>query len=97
MSNTGKIYLKHFSIRPGGIQREDSSVSAEAFRDDILLPALTLHDTIEVDVDVPFGVASNFLYHSIGRLVDFGIDVNRVKIISSDPSIIYEINEYWGK
>ena len=58
-----------FSRYPIGRYRTDAEASAEAFRDDLLAPALRDHDRVRVDLDGAAGYPSSWLEESFGGLV----------------------------
>ena len=70
-----KISIAHdFSPSPRGRARRDGPVSGEAFRDDVLLPALKRAEregdlvTVSLD-DIPTGPSPSFLHEAFGGLV----------------------------
>jgi hypothetical protein len=64
---------KDFSRYPAGRSRRDGKFSAEAFREDQLVPALRkaqqTGDTVTVVLDGVFGYSSSFLEETFGGLV----------------------------
>lgn len=58
-----------FTDMPSGRYREDSSDSAEEFRDDILVPLLREHDIIVLDLRDVYGYPSSFLEEAFGGLI----------------------------
>lgn len=58
-----------FSRHPIGRYRTDAKASAEAFRDDLLAPALRDHDRVRVELDGAAGYPSSWLEESFGGLV----------------------------
>lgn len=58
-----------FSVTPAGRYRTDGPHSGEAFRDDVLLPALNAYDSVTVDMNGTLGFGSSFLEEAFGGLV----------------------------
>lgn len=91
---------KDFTRWPAGRYRVDGPFSGEVFRDDLLLPALTEAETVEVDLDGTRGYGSSFLEEAFGGLVRLGRFTSeqllkRLRIISNeDPSLTQEIQSY---
>ena len=89
-----------FSPFPSGRFRADGNFSGEAFRDDILAPALRSVDRVEVNLDGTMGFGSSFLEEAFGGLVTscgFTSDdlASRLSFISSnDRPLISECREY---
>lgn len=88
-----------FSRYPAGRHRTDGPWSGEAFRHDLLAPAL--HEgTVEVDLDGTLGYGSSFLEEAFGGLVR--VEGFRLSVLesmlrlscASDPSIVTEAWEY---
>ncbi|WP_429067075.1 STAS-like domain-containing protein [Aeromonas bestiarum] len=94
------IFVKDFSVFPGPRTKELGENSGEAFRDDILIPAIRSHGQVCVDLDGVFGYGSSFLEEVFGGLVRAGVSVEEVESVSQnlisndDPSILVEIREY---
>jgi len=63
------IYLKDFSSFPAGRKISDGPFSAEAFRTQILVPALREKGMVCVCLDDTMGIASSFLEELFGGLV----------------------------
>lgn len=55
---------RDFSPLPFGRYRKDGRFSGEAFRDDLLIPALKEHGRIMVDLDGAKGLGSSFLHEA---------------------------------
>jgi len=90
---------KDFSPFPAGRFRIDGKYSAEAFRDDILIPAIENNDVICIDFNGGFGYASNFLEEVFGGLIRSGYTkeklLKQLQFISKDdPSLISEVLSY---
>lgn len=58
-----------FSEYPAGRYRADGDFSGEVFREDILVPLLSKHDLVEIDLDGAMGYGSSFLEEAFGGLV----------------------------
>ena len=58
-----------FSKFPGGRYRSDGSYSGEAFREDILLPAISSNEVVQIILDDVKGYGSSFLEEAFGGLV----------------------------
>ena len=89
---------KDFSAYPGGRFRDDGDHSGEAFREDILVPALQESDHLIVDLDDTEGFGSSFLNEAFGGLVRQGHFTtealhDRLSFVSEDTA--YE-KEIWG-
>ncbi|WP_417840416.1 STAS-like domain-containing protein [Terasakiella sp.] len=61
-----------FTTTPAGRYRQDGDFSGEAFRDDILVPALKASDIVKVVLDGTRGYGSSFLEETFGGLVRKG-------------------------
>ncbi|HHQ4463558.1 TPA: STAS-like domain-containing protein [Aeromonas veronii] len=94
------IFVKDFSVFPGPRTKELGENSGEAFRDDILIPAIRQHGQVCVNLDGVFGYGSSFLEEVFGGLVRVGVSVDSIKFVrdnlvsEDDPSIVVEIKEY---
>lgn len=60
---------RDFSRTPAGRFKADGPKSGEAFREDLLYPALKEADSVEVDLDGALGYGSSFLEEAFGGLV----------------------------
>lgn len=90
---------KDFSRFPGGRFRTDGKYSGEAFREDILLPKLRKYKFVSINMDGTLSYGSSFLEESFGGLVrkhKFEPDglLQKIEIVSKDPSIEFEIKHY---
>ena len=63
------VIARDFSKFPAGRFREDSDASATAFRDDLLVDALSNGEDVEVVFDGVAGFAASFLEEAFGGLV----------------------------
>lgn len=62
-----------FSEFPAGRYRADGPYSGQAFREDVLIPALkSSHGTLHVSLDGTLGLGSSFLEEAFGGLVRAG-------------------------
>jgi hypothetical protein len=90
---------RDFSRFPSGRYAAKGSTSGEAFRDNLLVPALRNNNNkIQVILDGTVGYGSSFLDEAFGGLVRLGFDpavlIKRINLVTSDASLIDEINEY---
>lgn len=89
---------RDFSRFPVGRYEKDSKFSGESFRENILRPALVSSDSVEIHMDDAFGYGSSFLEEVFGGIVRHGYSLDelakKLKILSSDESLIYEIKQY---
>ncbi len=94
------IFVKDFSVFPGPRTKELGENSGEAFRDDILIPAIRECEQVRVNLDGVFGYGSSFLEEVFGGLVRAEVNVDSIKFVrdnlvsEDDPSIVVEIREY---
>ncbi|MGB1077491.1 MAG: STAS-like domain-containing protein [Bdellovibrionales bacterium] len=92
-----------FSRYPYGRYRKHSKASGEAFREDLLIPALQENKSVTVDLDGTEGFGSSFLdeaFANLLRLEQFDKEFlkNNLHFKSEeDPSLIDEIMEYIDK
>ena len=63
------IRLKDWSKLPNGRLRNDGPHSAEVFRDDVLAPALQKNDSVTLDLNGVYGLASSWTEEVFGGLV----------------------------
>lgn len=63
------VIAQDFSPSPIGRYRSDSDTSGEAFRIDLLVPALKKFDKVTVDLDGTDGYGSSFLEEAFGGLI----------------------------
>jgi hypothetical protein len=89
---------RDFSPSPAGRYRTDGPFPGQAFRDDILIPALKNFANITVDLDGTSGFGSSFLEEAFGGLVRNGFTESELKkklhIKSSRPSYEVRIWKY---
>lgn len=69
---------------------EGGDTSAEAFREDVLLPALKKNSTVTIDMTSDFGVPMSFseeLFGGIIRKGDFSAEelITKLNVVSDDP------------
>ena len=91
--------VQDFSRYPAGRSREDGRYSGEAFRDDLLYPAILEGNQIQVKLDTTAGYGSSFLEEAFGGLVrEKGLSVSDVErhvvLLSLDQYLIDEIWHY---
>lgn len=90
---------KDFSVFPAGRYRRNAKHSGEAFRDDILYPALQKADQVQVVLDGTRGFNPSFLEEAFGGLIRVrgmtkaDLDA-KMELICSDRSIVIEIQRY---
>jgi STAS-like domain of unknown function (DUF4325) len=90
---------RDFSRFPSGRYAAKGSTSGEAFRNNLLVPALRKNnDKIQVLLDGTVGYGSSFLDEAFGGLVRIGFDpailLTRIDLITLDGSLKDEIHEY---
>jgi len=88
-----------FSPYPAGRYRKLGPASGEAFRDDLLVPALGQADIVRVLLDTSRGYGSSFLDEAFGGLIrnkKLGVaDLHRkLKLVSKDEALVSEIWQY---
>lgn len=88
-----------FSRLPYGRYRWQGNFSGEAFREDLLLPAMRSGDSIIVDLDGTSGVGPSFLEEAFGGLIRAGLKLDQVlsKLTiksDDDPSYVEEVEGY---
>ena len=64
--------VEDFSKYPAGRYRTDGDYTGEAFREDLLLPALNTGDDVTVVFEGAMGCGSSFLEEAFGGLVRVG-------------------------
>jgi hypothetical protein len=102
MSTT--INVTDFSKFPGPRYRNLGEYSGEAFREDILVPAISKYgEDLIVNLDGTMGYGSSFLEESFGGLIRTNHISAKIitKIVDNlvsdeDPSLKLEIREYVG-
>lgn len=90
---------RDFGRYPAGRYLTDGPYSGQAFREKLLVPALSRgKGAVLVELDGARGLASSFLEEAFGGLVREGFDSNtlldRLQLQSNDPSLVQEIKEY---
>jgi len=97
MSEKHIHFVKEFTDCPGGRLRIHGDFSGEAFRDDILKPALDNHDLVTVHLDGAVGFPSSFIDEVFGIVSErIGYENVKKKLIidlSDDPLALQEIEE----
>lgn len=73
------VKLADWSLYPYGRYRQDGEHSAEAFRDDYLIPALETHELVEVDLAGPIVISSTWLEECFGGLVRAGYSAKELE------------------
>lgn len=103
LANARVDLATEFSPTPLGRYRRQGRYSGEAFREDVLRPALAKHRVIEVDLDGASGLSTGFLDEAFGGLVREGVLTaqefhQRVIVVATrDPLLADEIREYVAK
>lgn len=95
------IKVQSFSRFPGPRFKRLGEHSGEAFREDVLLPAIKKHGgDIVVDLDGTMGYGSSFLEECFGGLIRAGVEPSIAISIANnlksdeDESLKSEIQEY---
>lgn len=71
---------RNFSETPAGRYNSDGPFSGERFREDYLVPALTEHEKVEIDLDGALGYGSSFLEEAFGGIIrEHGFDLGALK------------------
>lgn len=87
-----------FTKFPAGRFKDDGPYSGELFREKYLAPALSMNETVVVELDGARGYGSSFLEEAFGGLVRLGFPadtvLSNVKLVSKDSSLIAEIQSY---
>lgn len=101
MSRNAKVIdiAKDFTRYPAGRLKTDGPYSGEAFRQNVLVPALKARTPVIVALDGPLGYGSSFLEEAFGGLVRVeGFTPEQVLTLlefrSSDSSLKAEITSY---
>jgi hypothetical protein len=68
-----------FSATPFGRYRADGPESGQVFREEHLLPALSKHERVVLDVDGVAGLPSSFWEEAIGGLIRAGLQADDVR------------------
>lgn len=81
-----------FSPFPGGRYRKDGPYSGEAFREDILKPALRRYEVVTINLDGVAGLPSSFWEEVFGgairkRLITIDEVSKRLKLRTSEPEL----------
>lgn len=88
-----------FTPYPAGRYRDDGDFSGEAFREDLLIPALKSGD-LEVTLDGVMGLGSSFLEEAFGGLVRKGYSPkhlhSHLTISCQDDSYEMYIQDAWS-
>lgn len=93
-------FAHEFTDIPIGRFRTDGDLSAEVFRDDILIPLLANHNKVILDLNGVFGFGSSFLdeaFCGIIRRKLYTVDelLTKLEIIcDDDPMTVRQIHKY---
>ena len=79
MSDEITVKIADWSLYPCGRYRQHGECSAEAFRDDYLIPALETHEYVEVDMSGPLAFGSSWLEECFGGLVRAGYSAKELE------------------
>lgn len=71
--------IADWSLYPCGRYRKHGDHSAEAFRDDHLIPALEKHECVEIDMNGPLAFGSSWLEECFGGLVRAGYSAKELE------------------
>ena len=98
MTETKISVAKEFSQFPAGRLLNDGPFSGQAFRENLLVPALKRADKVDVIIDEVSGYGSSFLEEAFGGLVrseGFKPDelLKKIKLTTHDPSFEMYIDE----
>lgn len=90
---------RDFGRYPAGRYLADGPFSGQAFRENLLLPALRRgNEAVYIELDGARGLASSFLEEAFGGLVREGFDsqtlLGRLHLQSVDPTLVEEIKDY---
>ncbi|MHB1174794.1 MAG: STAS-like domain-containing protein [Sulfuriferula sp.] len=90
---------RDFGRYPAGRYLTDGPYSGQAFRENILKPALSSgNEIVYIEFDGARGLASSFLEEAFGGLVREGYNsqtlLDRLQLQSNDPTLVQEIKEY---
>lgn len=96
MKNKTINISQEFSKYPGPRYKKLGLFSGEEFRDDILIPALKVSETVTIQLDGAMGYGSSFLEETFGGAVRNGWAINRdnLKLESEDEELLKEIWDY---
>lgn len=91
MPSEQTISLVKFSRTPFGRYRNSGPKSGEAFRKEMLEPALKNYDRVVLNIDGVAGLPSSFWEEAMGGLVRAGYSLDLLKlkleIVASDPEL----------
>lgn len=88
--------ITDFDTCPSGRYRHESDTSGEAFREDVLKPALQEHGSIVVDLNGADSLPPSFLDEAIGMLAkDYGAEFpKKVSILlTDDDTALRKLND----
>lgn len=91
---------RDFSRSPAGRFISDGPNSGERFRRDFLVPGMSKHERLVINLDGTRGIGSSFLEEAFGGLMRLGYqasDLMRKFVFQTkDPSLESEIRSYWN-
>lgn len=98
MPNKTISIAKDFSRYPAGRFLDDGPANGELFQEKFLIDIMKNNDTVSIELDGTRGYGSSFLEEAFGGLARKGYDpdeiLKKINLISSDESLIYEIESY---
>jgi hypothetical protein len=83
-----------FSRYPGGRLRSHGEFSGQAFREDVVLSLLNVHEKITFDLSGSAGYSSGFLdeaFGELGAILGFSEVKRRIRLIATDDAEAIEI------
>lgn len=97
--NIKKISVaKDFSDMPLGRDEHDGPFNGKRFREEILVPALTDYETVQVDLSGTLGYGSSFLDEAFGGLIrehNFELSDLRTRLIITHVREL-TVNRVWN-
>lgn len=93
--NIARDYTRY----PAGRFRSDGPYSGQQFREQLLVPALGSAEVVSVELDGVAGYGSSFLEEAFGGLVRTRVISSaeagrRIQLVTTDPSLVSEIQSY---
>lgn len=98
LPNKNISVAKQFSRTPGGRTKEDGPFSAEAFRDNLLIPLLNEGQPVTIELDGTLGYASSFLEEVFGGLVRKGYSPSKLEklLCFKSEQDMFLVKEIWS-
>jgi len=89
---------KQFSRFPAGRYIGDGDSCGQKFREDWIVPAISVGTKVAIEFDDALGYGSSFLEEAFGGLVRSGFSKARLKdllkLVTSDESLKIEVEQY---